>query len=150
MMDAILRETESYQYFGQAGVFKDRSGFRRDNDMNAISVATAQISRDLGVRGIAVLTRSGTTARIISADRPAAPVVAFTGSPLAACRMNLLWGVYPHVVKNALSFRQFVAGAESTMRRMKLASSGDHILLLSGLNAPDNAATNSITLHRMR
>lgn len=149
-MDNILRETESYQFFTQEGLFKDRRGFRRDDALNALGVATAQISRDLKVRGIAVLTRSGLTARVIAADRPAAPVFAFTSSQRAACRMNILWGVYPCQIGENISFREFVHYAEKTLLEQKLAKRGDHIVLLSGINASDNSATNSITLHKIK
>jgi pyruvate kinase len=148
-MDSILRETEAYQFFAHQGLFKDRTGFRRDELINALGVATAQISRDLKVRCIAVLTRTGRTARIISADRPAAPVFALTHTEKIARRLKLLWGVNPYLVPGKLSFREFVEHSETMIRKLKLANQGDCIVLLSGLTAPGNSATNSITIHRI-
>lgn len=148
-MDAILRETEAHEFFAQHGLFKSRTGFRRDELLNALSVATAQISRDLQVRGIAVLTRTGQTARVVSADRPAAPVFALTHSPRIARRVNLLWGVYPRLVPADLAFRQFVRKSQSFVKTLRIAKRGHVILLLSGLTAPGNAVTNSITIHRV-
>lgn len=148
-MDSILRETEAHQYFSSAGLFMNRTGFRRDDLLNALGSATAQISRDLKVRSIAVLTRSGRTARIVSADRPAAPVFAMTESPEVARRMNILWGVYPRIIPGNLSFRKFVNYSERMVKELRLAGKGDCIILLSGLSGPGNISTNSITIHRL-
>ncbi len=148
-MDTILREAEAYQFYTHQGLFKNRAGFRRDELLNALSVATAQLSRDLRVRGIVVLTRTGRTARVVSADRPAAPIFALTHSPTVAHRINLLWGVYPQRVRPDLSFRDFVRAAEALARQSQIAQSGDILLLLSGLTAPGNAFTNSLTIHRI-
>jgi len=150
MMDSILRESEAYQFFADAGLFMNRKGFRRDDLLNALSVATAQISRDLQVRCIAVLTRSGRTARIVSADRPAAPIFAMTHSEQIARRLNILWGVYPKLIPEDISFRQFIRHSEKTIKGLRLAKKGDCIILLSGLSEPGNLSTNSITIHRLK
>ena len=148
-MDSILREIEAHQYFSSAGLFMDRTGFRRDDLLNALGSATAQISRDLKVRCIAVLTRSGRTAKIVSADRPAAPVFAMTESEQVARRLNILWGVYPRTIPGNLSFRKFVNYSEKIVKELHLANKGDCIILLSGLSGPGNISTNSITIHRL-
>jgi pyruvate kinase len=148
-MDSVLRETETYEFFANQGRFKERTGFRRDELLNALGVATAQMSRDLKVRCISVLTRSGRTARIVSADRPAAPMLALTHFPRVARRLNLLWGVYPRLVGKDLSFREFVGYSQTVMKELGLAKKGDCIIMLSGLNAPGNQVTNSVTVHRI-
>ena len=148
-MDSILRETEAHQFFSSAGLFMNRTGFRRDDLLNALGSSTAQISRDLKVRCIAVLTRSGRTAKIVSADRPAAPVFAMTESEQVARRLNILWGVYPKIIPGKLSFRKFVNYSERTIKDLHLAKKGDCIILLSGLSGQGNISTNSITIHRL-
>ncbi len=149
MMDAVLREAEGYQFFTNGGLFKDRSGFKRDTMLNAIGVATAQMSRDLKVRCISVLTRSGRTARIVSADRPAAPVFGLTENRETARRMGLLWGVYPQLIKGAISHDAFVKKSEIVIKGLKLAKKGDYMILLSGLSDKANEITNSITVHQV-
>jgi pyruvate kinase len=150
MMDSILRETEAYQFFAWGGLFKKRTGFRRDELLNAIGAATAQISRDLKVRCISVLTRSGRTARVVSADRPAAPVFALTYSDKVARRLNLLWGVYPIVVPGEMKFREFIRRSESTIKDLHLAQKHDYIILLSGLPESGSVVSNSMTIHKVR
>ena len=148
-MDSILRETEAYQFFAHRGRFP-RAGSDENNRLEeALGTATAQLSRDLMVRSIFVLTRSGTTARIVSADRPAAPILALTRSEAVRRRLHLLWGVYPRLHRKELRFREYVALGEKILKELRLASKGDFVLMLSGLGDRDQP-TNSIVIRRVR
>ncbi len=147
-MDSILRETEAYCFFANKGRFP-RAGLDENNRLEeALGTATAQLSRDLMVRAIFVLTRSGNTARIVSADRPAAPILALTQSEEVRRRLNLMWGVYPYLNEKELKFRRYVALGERIIKGLKLASRGDYVLMLSGLG-DKRTPTNSIVVHRI-
>jgi len=148
-MDAILREAEAYQFFTNGGLFRAAPPDRRDDVLDAMGVAVAQLSRDLMVRSVFVLTRSGTTARIISSDRPAAPVLALTQAVECARRMALLWGVYPFRVSRDMDMAEFLLEGEAITRRLRLAKPGDYLLMLSGLGTR-NASTNTVVVHRVR
>ncbi|MBA4386503.1 MAG: pyruvate kinase [Verrucomicrobia bacterium] len=147
-MDAILRETEAYQFFSKGGLFRRHTSPTTSTLLDAVGAATAQISRDLMARTIFVLTRSGATARIISSDRPAAPMFALTQSENVARRMNLLWGVYPFLVKKNLSMEEYLKQGERIIKKLNLAKSGDYIIMLSGLTS-GNPTTNSLVVHRV-
>jgi len=97
-MDSILRETEAYQFFSQGGRFVTAPFENVNSLLDAVGRTTAQLSRDLMVHCILVFTTSGYTARVVSSERPAAPVMALTRSEAVARRMHLLWGVFPVVV----------------------------------------------------
>ena len=45
---------------------------------SAVARSVARLSRDLQVRAVVVRTKEGTSASVVSATRPAAPVVALT------------------------------------------------------------------------
>jgi pyruvate kinase len=148
MMDSILRETEAYQFFAQKGRFT-RAGADDSNQLHeALGTSAAQLSRDLMVRAVFVLTRSGYTARIISADRPAAPILALTQKEEVRRRLNLLWGVYPFLTSKYLEFAEYLAFGEKLIKKMKLANRDDYVLMLSGLGDKDQT-TNSIVVHRI-
>jgi pyruvate kinase len=150
-MDSILRETEAYQFFSADGNSGKSTVFRGNLLLDAIGVATAQLSRDLMVRSIFVLTRSGTTARIISSDRPSAPILAFTNSPEVARRMQLFWGVCPHVTGKKASPHDCLAEGEALILEKKLAKQGDYVIMISGLRTgTESGGTNSIMMHRVR
>src|SRR5262249_37270263 len=67
----------------------------------AVARATAQLARDLNVRTIVVISRTGATARIMSDARPSAPILAIATDAGICRRMNLLWGVLPVQVTEA-------------------------------------------------
>lgn len=106
MMDKVAREMENYLWqrdghgqFDRAGTFNpDRGPLPLSH---AFGTAVADLSRDLLVRAIVVLSRGrGTSATTLSSARPAAPVVALSRNPRVCNWMSLLWGVFPQLVEN--------------------------------------------------
>jgi pyruvate kinase len=149
MMDSILRETEAYQFFTLGGRFQEARESRQDDLQEALGVATGQLSRDLKVHCIFVLTRTGYTARIVSADRPAAPIIAVTPSEAVMRRLNLCWGVYAHRNTASLSREGYLQYGEGLIKREGLGRAGDFLIMLSGLGG-SNIATNTIVVHQIR
>jgi pyruvate kinase len=97
----------------------------------AAARATAQLSRDLGVRAVCVLTTHGDSAGIVSATRPSAPIVVLTREDALARRLALSWGVVTRVLpaEHLVDPRQ---AARAEARALGLASEGEYVLLLSG------------------
>ncbi len=148
-MDAILRETESYQFFARKGRFRDAVKHHEEGVQDAVSAAIAQLSRDLMVRCIVAETRTGRTAFVVSSDRPSAPIIALTPSVPVLRRLELLWGVVP----NLMAGRRFrveksIAFAEKFMMGLKLAKSGDYLLMVRGIGYK-RTDIQSITVHQM-
>jgi len=149
IMDSILRETESYQFFALKGQFGGDIHTCKDNSVeDAIGCATAQLSRDLMVRAIFVLTRTGESAIMISSDRPAAPIIALTQSDKIAHRLNLYWGIQPIVVHKDLTLSEYLKRGEEIMKKIDIARKGDYLLMISGLGGK-NLTTNSIVIHQV-
>ncbi|MGK2858737.1 MAG: pyruvate kinase [Thermoanaerobaculia bacterium] len=136
MMDRVARRAEAYLW--SQGAFSTIA----DHDLpsppiplpDAIGRATAQLSRDLQVRSIFVISRSGTTARFVAAARPAAPLVAISDSAPATRRMNLYWGVEPILVE-AADFDSARPLARRLALELDLGAPGDHILGVAGFSA---------------
>jgi pyruvate kinase len=148
-MDSILRETEAYQFFSQGGKFNKPAVDASTNGLlDAIGDAAAQLSRDLMVHCIFVLTASGYSARMVSSDRPAAPIMALTHSETVAQRMHLLWGVYPQLVKKEMSIHDCLRYGETVLKNMKLAKKGDFVIMVSGLRDIGEKAT-AIMVHKV-
>lgn len=147
-MDAILRETESYRFFARAGMFRDPVPSRRSGVQDAVSSAIAQLSRDLMVHCIVVVTRSGHTAQVISADRPAAPLIVLIQSEQVQRRLQLLWGTVPLLVSSRLAVDKRIAFAEAYMKGLNLAHSGDYLLMVRGIG-DKKADTQSIVIHQI-
>lgn len=149
MMDSILRETEAYQFFALGGRFRTVEPVEGHHDLqNAVSLAAAQLSRNLLVRCVFVLTRTGLSAREVSSDRPAAPIIAITQIEPIYRRLHLLWGVYPFLVHKELATEEYLALGEKIIKKLKLAKRGDCVLMLSSVDL-EHAVTNSIVAHRI-
>ena len=148
MMDSILRESEAYQFHTRGGRFTKAAIDQNDELHEAIGTSIAQLSRDLMVRSIFVISRSGYSARLISADRPAAPILALVPDESVRRRLNLLWGVYPFVIKQGFDIKRIPEYGEKLLKKLKLGAKGDYILLLAGLTQ-DSVSTNSILVHRV-
>jgi len=147
MMDRIARQAEGYLW-GE-GAFE---AFHRPLSEpapipfgDAVARSTAQLSRDLRVRAIVVISASGMSATTVSSARPAAPVLAVSANPRTCRRMNLMWGVIPIEVEPA-ELDDPVALARRLVHRLELADSGQFILLVRGFHAERELNTPSITL----
>jgi pyruvate kinase len=65
------------------------------SDEEALVQAACRLAADRGVDVIVTVTRSGETARLAAAQRPAQPIVALAGDPETARRLALVRGVLP-------------------------------------------------------
>ncbi|MFO0879643.1 MAG: pyruvate kinase [Gemmataceae bacterium] len=135
MMDRVARQVENWQHL-DAGF----SSITEDDEhelpelltlRQAIARSTAQLSRDLQVRAIVVRTQKGTSAAVMSATRPAAPVVAMTMEDQVARRLQLFWGVIPRVI-DGIDFSEPRPAARHLALDLRLAEAGQFILLLTG------------------
>jgi pyruvate kinase len=68
---------------------------------DALSESVAQLSRDLLVRAIAVISLNDHSLAVMSSSRPDAPIVDICPDYRASCIANLLWGVIPVTVNLA-------------------------------------------------
>ena len=133
-MDRVLRLVEGYQWnHGQHGRPHDRpnevlGGLAADPG-EALSRATSLLSRDLEVRAVVVPTRSGRTARLVSAERPAAPIVALTHDAALARRLSLCWGLIAEV-KSEVELQKPQHAALEVVRRFALADRDQPVLLV--------------------
>jgi pyruvate kinase len=148
IMDSIVREAESYQFFTNNGRFREAADIAAGDVHDAIGMSTAQLSRDLKVRCVFVLTESGRTVRMVSADRPASPIMALTASVKIGRRLNLLWGVYPYITGKKIDLELSFDIARQIVRKRKMGAIGDYIVMLSGTMTEKNE-TISINVHRL-
>jgi pyruvate kinase len=147
VMDRVAREVESSLWAeGAFGSIPAREDVPPPLPLNsAFARSTAQLSRDLRVHSIVVLSRTGTTARVAAAARPAAPVIVVTDDASVCRRANLLWGVVPLEV-DAADLEQPNALARRIVKDLGLAKEGEYILTIAGFkdSRPETAPTLTI------
>lgn len=136
MMNTIARQTESYIWHRSAFRILQLPDGKEDRDRalaveDAMAKSTAQLSRDLRVRAILVISRSGRTAAVMSSSRPAAPMVTTSPDP-ATCRASaLLWGVIPVVVEPTVLAHPDQLGRRFA-RELGLGTKGQKLLVIRG------------------
>jgi pyruvate kinase len=103
---------------------------------------------DLNLRGIALFTESGSTARQLSKYHPMAPIFAL--SPLAATvnRLNLLWGATPIRCPKVNSTEALVDCAESLLEKGGYVRQREVIAIVAGTRTK-SGSTNFLRLHAM-
>jgi len=113
----------------------------------AVCAAGARAARETGAKVVVAFTESGTTARLLSKERPPVPIVAYTPHDAVRRRMALYWGVLPRAMRTIPNTDELIRELERSLREEKLAGSGDRIVILLGAPAGTRGGTNLMKLH---
>jgi pyruvate kinase len=114
-----------------------------------ISEAACRAAGELKARAIVAFTQSGSTARLLSKYRPAAPVFAFSPSEVVRRRLNLHWGVMPKTIRAVQNTDELVGEIELLLLRDGTVHVGDALVIVAGAPLFVRGATNMIQLHRV-
>jgi len=98
----------------------------------AIADAACTITRALPIRCIAVLTQSGSSARLVSHYRPQVPIVAFSPSEATARRAALYWGVTACVTQIGDRLDELEKQIQFMLRDRGYVQRGDLVVLTGG------------------
>ncbi len=145
VMDQIARATEpelpyTDWVFNRAESHNDVAG----------SVARAAVGSTytLGLAALIVPTRSGRTARVVSAHRPKVPVLAVSPRIETVRRLNLLFGVQCAIADEWTGITQLLEDCSRLARETGVAASGDLIGITAGLPRQE-LGTNLFEIHRV-
>ena len=109
---------------------------------DALSHACASIAESLPIAGIIVFTGSGSTARRVARERPAAPMLVLTPSQRIARRMALLWGAHAVSTKDIGSFEEMIAKGKRMALRHGFGTAGSKLIALAGVPFGTPGSTN--------
>ncbi len=113
-----------------------------------ICEATAHAADDLDLRGIALFTESGQTARQLSKYHPSAPIFALSPVDITINRLNLLWGTTPIRCPKVNSTEAMVDVAESLLTQNGLVRPREVVAIVAGTRTK-SGSTNFLRLHVM-
>jgi len=147
MMDRIVREAESLPAMGAPPPQPRAAGPAPIPEVIADTACRAAL--EAGAAAIACFTRSGSTARLISRQRPQAPVVAFSPDQSIRRRMALLWGVVPKVMEPISNPELMTRMVSERLMEDGMARPGERVVLVHGTMVGVAGHTNSIRLHRI-
>ncbi|MFC1811212.1 pyruvate kinase [Thermodesulfobacteriota bacterium] len=147
MMDVVSRQAEGYLWrqgaFGS--LIREEECIRPIPIEDALAESTAQLSRDLLVRAILVISQNDRSVAVMSSSRPAAPIVGISTDDKTSNIENLLWGVIP-VTANETDFDDFRSLARRTVKKLDLADEGHHILVVRGFSSDPKQNIPSVTV----
>lgn len=146
MMDRLARAAEREpQFMHLIGMTAQSNDYP-----HAIALSAHDICAALpGIAAIVAFTRDGSTARLISKDRPEPPVIAITDDEAVFHRMALYWGVQPVRGAPVSELRDMLHEAERAARLTGVADTGDTLLIVGHLPLEAPGSTNFLTLHRV-
>ncbi|MGI6161579.1 MAG: pyruvate kinase [Christensenellales bacterium] len=114
--------------------------------INAISHATCTTARDLEAVAIVTLTKTGSTARMISRYRPATNIIAVTPVERTYHQLALSWGVTPLMNEYRETSRELFQDAANKTKESGLAKDGD-IIVITGSSDQVGEITNTLQIH---
>jgi pyruvate kinase len=115
----------------------------------AVSDAAATAARSLRARAIVAFTQSGFSARLISQERPATPIIAFTPFVAVQRRLALSWGVSSRLIRKVETTDEMVEEIETTLLGDGTVRVGDVLVIISGSPMWVTGTTNLLKVHRV-
>jgi pyruvate kinase len=148
VMDRIIRAAEGEV---EPGVILKRStDIEQISFPEAICTAAATAARAIVASAVVAFSERGTTARLVSKQRPKASIVAFTPFESVRRQMALYWGVCPYTMAGIGHTDARVEEAERRLKAEGLSKTGEKIVILSGSSLGQPGGTNLLKLHEVR
>lgn len=120
----------------------------KDPVAHAVSSSAVKILHELKAQGILAFSVSGSTARLISKNRPCEPVYAFSPSISVCNQLTLVWGVTPLYLPTIKDAKQLIEASERILIHKGLTKPNDLIVIVIGLGFK-KGSTNVIKIHRV-
>jgi pyruvate kinase len=146
VMDQIACETEPGLPYGD-WLF-NRVAASEDDVAASVARAAVGSTYTLGLSALVVPTRSGRTARLVSAHRPKVPVLAVSPRIETVRRLNLLFAVQCVLAEDWTGLTHLLDQCAELARESGVARSGELIAITAGLPQQE-LGTNLFEVHRV-
>ena len=146
VMDRVAREIEPDLPYGD-WVF-NRAGTDQADVASSVARAAVGSTYTLGLAALVVPTRSGRTARLVSAHRPRVPVLAVSPRLETVRRLNLLFGVQCAIADEWSGITALLDDCARLALESGVAKSGELIGVTAGL-PQQQLGTNLFEVHRV-
>lgn len=147
-MTSIALTTEGdIDYKRQFDNFYPESGGK--DITSAISHATVTTAHDLNASAIITVTKSGTTARMISKFRPQTSIVGATINQKVWRQLSLSWGVKPVLCQLKNNTDELFDHAVEVTVKAGVAKKGDTVVITAGIPLGMSGTTNMLKVHKI-
>ena len=109
---------------------------------NAICDAACTTARDIGAEALIAVTKSGTTARLMSKFRPRQTIVAATPSLKSFHQLSLSWGVLPVLARYQNDTDALFLHAIDCAKNIDVVKKGDAVVISAGVPLSIEGTTN--------
>lgn len=147
IMDRIAQQVEGDPDFFKRIHFTETPADGTTAD--ALAEASGRIVDTVETSAIVCFTSSGSTARRISRERPAVPLLVLTASQTTARRLGLLWGAFAVRTRDIGSFEEMVAKGKRMALRYHLGDAGGRIIIMAGVPFGTPGSTNVLHIVRL-
>jgi pyruvate kinase len=144
-MSNIILDAESHK--AQWGYRQVKEAVFTSDDAVATTHAAQALAQDRDVAAIAVFTRSGRTARLMSKVHPKAKILAFTPEESTYRQLAFLWGVKPYLVPMAHSVEDMIDRIRKSSLEHGTIEAGQQIVLVASLPIGAMGPPNFAHLH---
>jgi pyruvate kinase len=120
-----------------------------NDDAVSMTRAARELAHDLNVAAVAVFTRTGRTALLMSKSRPCVPILAFTTAQRSLGRMCLFWGVVPHLLPKSSTLREMVNHADAQLMADGSATQHQQVVVICGFPVNSGRPPNMALLHNV-
>jgi len=119
-----------------------------DSVTSAITHAAIDAAQKAHIKAIICFTLSGSTAMMISKQRPRVPIIALTPHKKTFNRMSLLWGVTPVLTKLGTNTARIIDYGEKEILSRRLLKKGDTAIFVFG-GIKELGGTNQVKIMRI-
>jgi pyruvate kinase len=149
MMASIIQQSEVHtDKWGKTHL--DLAEDSDHDDAVSITRAAADLAVDRAVAAVAVFTRSGRTARLMSKARPCVPILAFTPVERTYRYLSMLWGITPYLIPQAVSIEEMIGHVDAAVIEGTPVEPGQEIVLIAGFPIHKMVPPNLALLHTVQ
>lgn len=109
---------------------------------DAITVAAREVAETIDVKAICCFTHSGTTASLMSREKPRVPIIALTPKASTARRLTLTWGLHCVITAEVERFKMAVVSAARAAAADGFGTPTDQIIVTAGVPFNTPGSTN--------
>jgi pyruvate kinase len=143
VLDAIIRDAES-----MPPVLLDKPAAAAVDHVKALSEAAVSLSRRARAHAIVAVTREGQTARLLSAIRPHAVIVAVTDKPEVARCLGLWHGIVPLVCDLGGDMEQIITRVVESAVKQTNAPDSATMVVVNTSSDLDRGSSNFVRIRR--
>jgi pyruvate kinase len=115
----------------------------------AVAAAAMQAVQRLGAPFLVTFTRSGFTARVVSAQRSPVPILAVTDQTSTYRQLALVWGVHPVLFDGEVNYRNMLDRARSEALQGGFGRPGDRFIVTAGVPFHVTGTTNMMRIEEL-